>query len=348
MHLHTAHRNDASIHRTRAAFTLIELLVVIAIIAILIALLLPAVQQAREAARRTQCRNNLKQLGLALHNYHDITNRFPIGYLDTLTTNTAAGQDGGWSWQASILAQLDQTPLYNKIDFRYHPHGKVGIGTVQSNLDVVSTPLAAFSCPSDLKPATRTMHAPANNGYIENIATSSYAGVLGAFDGEPCESNGASSSSITTRNNGLFVPNTSRQIRDITDGTSNVIAVGEVTWGPGADGGQSLNNTLYGSVTQAGGTNCANVAGGDTAGPFQHTRSTRKKMNGPNGPERAFHSRHTGGAHFLFADGSVRFISENIQHDNTNFTAANPNINGPFGVYQQIAAINDGQVTGEY
>src|ERR1700709_1412993 len=89
-------------------FTLIELLVVIAIIAVLIALLLPAVQQAREAARRSQCKNNLKQLGLALHNYHDIVDRVPMGYTDTATVSAAATEDGGWSWAAQLLPQLDQ------------------------------------------------------------------------------------------------------------------------------------------------------------------------------------------------------------------------------------------------
>jgi prepilin-type N-terminal cleavage/methylation domain-containing protein len=102
----------------RRGFTLIELLVVIAIIAILIALLLPAVQQAREAARRTQCRNNLKQLGLAFHNYHDIYNRFPGGHMwdsSTASTNNVTGT--GWGWAAALLPQMDQLAAYNQIDF---------------------------------------------------------------------------------------------------------------------------------------------------------------------------------------------------------------------------------------
>src|SRR3954463_8669310 len=104
--------------RGRFGFTLIELLVVIAIIAILIALLLPAVQQAREAARRTQCKNNLKQIGLALHNYHDVFGCIPPGYIDIGTPNSPTVYDGGWSWASMILPQIDQAPLFNSFDFK--------------------------------------------------------------------------------------------------------------------------------------------------------------------------------------------------------------------------------------
>ena len=110
--------SDRSIHsvqRQRHGFTLIELLVVIAIIAVLIALLLPAVQQAREAARRTQCRNNLKQIGLAIHNYLDIHDRFPPGHY--WSSNTADSGGTGWLWGTHLLPQMDQAPLYNTIDF---------------------------------------------------------------------------------------------------------------------------------------------------------------------------------------------------------------------------------------
>ena len=107
--------------RRSHGFTLIELLVVIAIIAILIALLLPAVQQAREAARRTQCRNNLKQIGLALHNYHDNFNVFPMGYSDIMAGNSER-HGAGWSWMSSILPQIDQAPLYNRFEFSTTPY----------------------------------------------------------------------------------------------------------------------------------------------------------------------------------------------------------------------------------
>ncbi len=116
--------------QTRRGFTLIELLVVIAIIAILIALLLPAVQQAREAARRTQCKNNLKQLGLALHNYHDITsNTFPPGYIFATSQSTPALN--GWGWLTMCLPQLEQAPLFNILSQpTVIPNTIIGIGVV--------------------------------------------------------------------------------------------------------------------------------------------------------------------------------------------------------------------------
>src|SRR5690242_14988078 len=108
-------------------FTLIELLVVIAIIAILIALLLPAVQQAREAARRTQCKNNLKQLGLAMHNYLDVARQFPMGYGAQFTGTAATVQDGNWAWGSFLLPYIDQAPLYSKLN--------VGNFTVLQNIN---------------------------------------------------------------------------------------------------------------------------------------------------------------------------------------------------------------------
>src|SRR5688500_4365529 len=116
----------------RRGFTLIELLVVIAIIAVLIALLLPAVQQAREAARRTQCRNNLKQIGLALHNYHDVHNTFPMGYCAGMTyVDGASDTSPGWSWATYILPQLDQGPLYNQFNWSAAPDT---VAAIQKNL----------------------------------------------------------------------------------------------------------------------------------------------------------------------------------------------------------------------
>ncbi|HET6425668.1 MAG TPA: DUF1559 domain-containing protein, partial [Planctomycetaceae bacterium] len=170
-------------------FTLIELLVVIAIIAILIALLLPAVQQAREAARRTQCRNNLKQIGLALHNYHDNFNVFPMGYSDTVAgANERNG--AGWSWQTFILPQIDHGTIYNRFNFSTTPYNNTYNGSPIDNQSLVATPLTVFSCPSDTKPATA-----ANNGGAANVAagqgtaaaaTTSYVGCRGAFNGIQC------------------------------------------------------------------------------------------------------------------------------------------------------------------
>ncbi|HWL07384.1 MAG TPA: DUF1559 domain-containing protein [Planctomicrobium sp.] len=346
----------------RAGFTLIELLVVIAIIGILVALLLPAVQQAREAARRSQCKNNLKQIGLALHNYESTYGSFPIGFIDTINTTTGGNQDSGWSWHAFLLPYLEQAALYNQIDFRYHPWG-ISANTTLGNLEVVTKPLPVFSCPTDPKPPTHGLHVaphPTGDGGIPNVATSSYCGVVSPFDGGQCVVSGTTM--VTDpRNTGVFGINVARRVRDVTDGLSNTAAVGEVTWGKAYYGGQSRNNTLYGILQRLGGAMCQNVgpsllnsdvdgASNDEeswATPYHVLRAMHKKLNGPTGAfaHRSFHSRHTGGAHFLMLDGSVRFVSENVHNTETNFNNAP---DGPFGIYQRLANIRDGLVLGEF
>lgn len=334
----------------RQGFTLIELLVVIAIIAVLIALLLPAVQQAREAARRSQCRNNLKQLGLALHNYHDNSQVFPMGFSDTVWGNAEVTGDG-WAWAAGLLPFIDQAPLYSQLNFNTNPYNIAG------NQALIATPLFVFSCPSDIKPAV----TPNNPGNAANsrgataVATSSYMASAGPFEGSPCVSNGGVPAP-DARNIGLFRVNTSLSFRHITDGTSNVFAVGEVRWIPNGTDQSNANfgsdrQFIYGHVTTGGGPKCDNN-GVNNNGFHNHARWTRQKMNGPllgaANLERAFHSTHVGGAHFLMGDGAVRFVSENIDHSATNYTAATPNLSGPYGLYQRLSAISDGQVVGEF
>ncbi|HWL11003.1 MAG TPA: DUF1559 domain-containing protein [Planctomicrobium sp.] len=320
-------------------FTLIELLVVIAIIAILVALLLPAVQQAREAARRSQCRNNLKQIGLALHNYHEIFGSFPIGY------QVAPDSTGsGWNWQRGILPQLDQGPLSEQLDVRYKPFGNLSSSQV---IAAVATSLSVFSCPTDVKPKTISLFSSGNDGYVEHIATSSYAGVYGAFGGgqQPCENDGLANPRPNMNQRGVFAVNICRKIRDVTDGTSNTTAVSEVTWEV------SQNQVLYGAVGQGGSANCRtpDPQGNERFPPWRFFRVHRVKLNGPanaNQPRFGFHSLHTGGAHFLLLDGSVRFISENINHSATDYSA---NVDpSEFGTYQRLAGIDDAQTIGEF
>ncbi|MDP1798492.1 MAG: DUF1559 domain-containing protein [Planctomycetaceae bacterium] len=346
--------------RRARGFTLIELLVVIAIIAILIALLLPAVQQAREAARRTQCRNNLKQIGLALHNYHDNFSVFPMGYSDVRAGNTER-IGSGWSWATFILPQIDQAPLYNQFNFNTTPYANTLGATAIPNQSLMATALTAFSCPSDVKPAT-----VANNGGAANvaagqgvaaIATTSYVGSRGAFNGVHCAENAANNPQITVdaRNNGLLIVNGKRGMRDITDGTSNVFAVGEVRWIPlitdinGVANVGSVRQFIFGNITTGGGPDCVNN-GPANNGPHLHLRAAHQKLNGPlldaSNLHRNFHSTHVGGAHFLMGDGAVKFVSENIENTATGYSAAT--VNGPYGTYQRLGAINDGQVVGEF
>lgn len=333
----------------RRGFTLVELLVVIAIIGILVGLLLPAVQAAREAARRMQCSNNLKQLGLALHNYESSNKKFPIGYLDVIEGGNPV-KDGGWAWAAGLMPYIEQTALYNSLDQRYHPYGTVGTisDPAGSNNAAIRVPVSSFRCPSDVAPPTRALNASSAGG-TDAIAISSYMGSLGPFDGQPCIPTGQTGAGRTgSRNNGLLVVNSSRTFGSISDGTSNVIAVGEVSYRPLVSGAGSDRQFILGNVITAGGPQCNNN-GANSNGSFLHLRSTRYKINSPQLSGRqhhSFHSFHTGGANFVFGDGSVHFLSENIQHTNTNVVGGEPitNAQGPYGLYQRLSAINDGQV----
>jgi len=322
-------------------FTLIELLVVIAIIAILIALLLPAVQQAREAARRSQCKNNLKQIGLALHNYHDIHNVFPPGHTatDQWTNSCPEGTCGHWGWGAAILPMIDQAPLYNilQVDTLTLPQA-----TSDPNiLAEMQRPLAAFRCPSDVGPLRNPeQKLPSTGGgggdctgaSCVEVATSNYVGVNDSHDLDRNLWNGTFGR--LPRLGGLYGGNTGyarcKGVTDITDGTSNTLAIGERAY------------QLQQTILQAGviyGTN------GDT-GNHNHqglvyvTGAGRWGINDTCGDcSRAFSSQHTGGAQFVMADGSVQFISENIDH---NPDAA---VNS---TYEKLIAVDDGLAVGEF
>jgi prepilin-type N-terminal cleavage/methylation domain-containing protein/prepilin-type processing-associated H-X9-DG protein len=322
-------------------FTLVELLVVIAIIGILVGLLLPAVQAAREAARRMQCSNNLKQLGLGLHNYESTYKKFPIGFLDTVPGN-GLNYDGGWSWATSILPYIEQGPMYNTLNQARHPYGS---GATPANIAACAVPIPSYRCPSDIAPPTAGNNAGNVNG-TQNVAITSYAGVLGSFDGQWCEVSGTLNVE-GVRNHGLFVTNSARTIAKVLDGTSNTLAIGEVSWRElDANGDGSVRQFILGNITTGGGPLCTNN-GASNNGPHLHLRATRHKLNGPytgGAKHKAFHSYHTGGGQFAFVDGSVHFISENIEHTNTDFIASPSNINGPYGLYQKLGGIDDGNV----
>jgi prepilin-type N-terminal cleavage/methylation domain-containing protein/prepilin-type processing-associated H-X9-DG protein len=211
----------------RRGFTLIELLVVIAIIAVLIALLLPAVQAAREAARRSQCVNNLKQIGLALHNYHDVNGTFPMGAGSGWYTTGAPYYNSkhNWSIHAAILPQLGLTPLYNAINFNWGTaDAPTQLPTFAINSTAIQAQVSTFLCPSDpyalVNLATGT--ADANNCYFGCIGATS--DTLGAFaSGAP--------SLATVPTSGLFAFQQSKGINQVTDGTSNTVAFAESTVG---------------------------------------------------------------------------------------------------------------------
>ena len=336
-------RIPAKPSRRFSAFTLIELLVVIAIIAVLIALLLPAVQQARESARRTQCKNNLKQIGLALHNYHDVSNMFP--YSTSFSASVANPSNGnnlkeiknstGW---VCLLPYFDQAPLFNTINSSAAMGSWLngtslplsGGGTVPAaNAAAGNTKLIALLCPSD---SGKQFHGGFDgnygcvagvNSYKSNYGFSTYSGQgYSLWVNEP----------QYTRS--MFGAMSNASMRDLSDGSSNTVAVAETT----------LN--IYDGET--GSWACAQHVGNGVQ--FWNLNGQRKINDwaccgwGPGTPWSVANpagklgewgtigSMHTGGAQVLLADGTVRFISENIDSVTR----------------QRLAQIADGNPLGEF
>jgi len=332
----------------RRGFTLIELLVVIAIIAVLIALLLPAVQQAREAARRSQCKNNLKQIGLALHNYHDVFNQLAPGYIDQGVAVPA--NQGHYAWTASILPYVDGAPLYNLMQV-----GNVTFSqnlNIAANLTAIQTPSAAFACPSNPAPSLNDANQPAANARAVQQATTSterqlpvsgYVAVNNSGFGvlRNKATNGLDASTGAT---GTFFRNSKTGFRDQVDGTSNIMVVSERAW-------KIRQTPIYSAVLYAirdntgGAQDVVTQASGDAGLVYAFGAPVVAGINaefqvGTTTPNRqGFSSFHTGGAHALMGDGAVRFISENIDYVSDN--AVNSTL-------ERLIAISDGQPIGEF
>jgi prepilin-type N-terminal cleavage/methylation domain-containing protein/prepilin-type processing-associated H-X9-DG protein len=285
---------------SRKGFTLIELLVVIAIIAILIGLLLPAVQKVREAAARLKCKNNMKQIGLALHSYHDRTERLPPGYASGVTAGTDTGP--GWGWAAHILPDVEQDNLFRQITLSTQITAAVHAAPRVQSLKV-------FLCPSDTE---QPAFAVANTSV--SVAHANYVGVFGTNEIEDNPSAG----------NGTFFRNSRVRFGDITDGLSNTYVVGErstdialATW-TGAIPGATV--PLRRDPTEAEGHFLLVLGRGD---------------HSPNAPESHiddFFSRHAQGLNCLFGDGSVHSVSNGV---NLNVWYAIQTRNGG-----EVAALN--------
>lgn len=382
--------------KRRRGFTLIELLVVIAIIAVLIALLLPAVQQAREAARRTQCKNNIKQIGLALHNYHDSYNLFPPGFVYDQNRTAATFAGNMWGWNAFILPMMDQGTVYNQCNFNIGFAGgltSAGLETNEAGVSGAATHGAEFTiiptlrCPSDRGlPQTFYRGTTGSNSNARGLGgRTNYVGVNG---GDPTTGGfidvvlpPTPAAPITPSNGGTFGGNTKNGIRDMLDGTSNTLVVGEkrfkelssrrvglnAIWAgirntdmtgallPGnsvclalgttrvpmnglpfvnAGGGvgdaiYTIPNAQYPSVPIQNATSVTNALAQNAAGQIE-SGGSGKLIADPLW--HGFGSDHTGGCHFLLGDGSVRFISQNINSV----------------TYMNLGFVADGNILGDF
>ena len=326
----------------RRAFTLIELLVVIAIIAILVALLLPAVQQAREAARRSQCKNNLKQFGLALANYHDVFNVFPMG-------GTVACCDFGpqIGFIPRLFPYLDQTPIYNQINMLATNPFINPAASPPAYYPWISTPISVALCPSD----SHGYAASQINGWsLTNYDGSAGSMTFGSLNGS-CnvyitgvliqgwgDGNDPNAVSGMGSRGGAAIG-----IKDVADGSSNVLHMGEVlpscndhstNGGLWRENGQSFHAGTAAAINDYTPCQWANTPG---LIRFQQCSNAALNPAGPSGWQQwniswGFRSMHTGGAQFLFVDGSVHFLSQNIN----------------YLTYQYLGGRSDGNVAGQY
>ncbi|WP_437192744.1 DUF1559 family PulG-like putative transporter [Planctomicrobium sp. SH527] len=338
-------------HRAhQRGFTLIELLVVIAIIAILVALLLPAVQQAREAARRSQCKNNMKQIGLALHNYHDVYNLLPAGSLGP-TVHQTSGIKNSINWRVSILPYLEQSTVYNQLNFSASfAAGRTAADAYQGNRVLSGLVVDAFRCPSSALPTFPTdytnrdgenilfynpgqgmgIHYIAISGAAPNFSWTQTTGYVDCGGGWSCST-------------GAMPVNMSFGFSRLTDGLSNTILIAEQS---GLVDGEDLTSNYYGGwhgarrlydinspSCQSGGTRDSWQAGVTCVRWLPNSSMIHKASSGrPYNNNTILNSFHTGGIHVVLGDGSVRFVSDNVD----------------FQTFKKLAMKDDGQVIGEY
>lgn len=324
------------IKRRSLGFTLVELLVVIAIIGILIALLLPAVQAAREAARRSSCTNNLKQIGLAFHNYHDTYNQFPEGVETTDPSNTTgcSGKPQMWAWPVKILPMMEQDNLFDTL--RVNSRTLNDVLKNSSDRSLVQQRIEGYRCPSDVTGDT-VKGTPQKFDYDgSGFGGSNFFGGTNNYIGAGPFWHLAV---IEPEFSGPLFRASETRFAHITDGTSQTFLVGERDFDCSAGVWAGTRNNL------GPGPRGNNYVLGRVSLPLNF----KSKKTGNNSCCEAFSSMHPGGAMFLFCDGSVHFISETIDFKNgganTDDCKAPGNVNqNNLGLYQRLGVMNDGQV----
>ncbi len=324
--------------RRRTGFTIIELLVAIAIIGLLVALLLPAVQSAREAARRMSCKNNLRQIGVALHNYHSNHETFPPGVVsvypgagwptDPCFLLGRTNLDSRAPWTVLLLPELDDSPLYSEFDMQASFFGFKSTVAPAVNEMPQTEALNYFECPSD-----------PNSG--RGTGNCNYFGVQGGGSTPDCVDPGGHSGRVMMRNGVLFI-NSRVRAQDIRDGLSNTFAVGESRYLQLQGGGQTPGGGPLYYGTWASSVWLAGTSASDASSVYVTLAAAIAAINSSKlDPQsdwtvevqsQLFGSRHPGGCHFLFADGSCHFISENIALD----------------TYHKLGARNDGGVVSSF
>src|SRR4051794_36145829 len=312
--------------QNRRAFTLVELLVVIAIIGVLVALLLPAIQAAREAARRSQCKNNLKQIGLALQNFETSRRAFPPGFISTPKGNAinAVGTDRGWGWGAHILPYLEESSIFQQIDFKTNIEANVS-----PNKDLRVLTLQVFRCPSDSVELPIFNVTDSSGNAITQLAFGNYVGVAGTYEVTECPdgvypdlaSAGKAECVHVEQANGVLYRNHQIPIKQITDGMSHTIMVAERA------SRQSPQTTWVGAVANA--VVLPKVPAYDNEGPpvlvLTNTGEARdnagKPVPNPRVPNNDLghvedsNSMHPQGVNIMFCDGSVQTINNDIDPD---------------------------------